>query len=358
MQSDQSQWLPPYLRSHYRTLYAIPPDVSARLPHIRISYSACGYWHQDAFNLAAPFALGGYEHVDWSEDVTDAWMVESYATFCEPRPAFINRSLGQRRIFVSAEGYDFSRIVDYDAIIDTKLWPYTHPWNVPNVFLPYYAVAYHNLPDRADLIKPSTLEGVARWSNFTQRRFAAYVHNHCHFFRDSVFDMLNAYKKVDALSNCRHNTNRSDIDPTVSTSWTDVSKLYRHYKFVITVENHWTAGYMTEKVITAMIAGAIPIYLGAPDISEHFNDESFVHLEHYADLKDAVNWVAYLDRNDTAYLEVLARPWLKGNVLNRWLVNSPDNLFVQQLIKLKEVLHAPGYTFDVNETLADWVKPL
>lgn len=43
-------------------------------------------------------------------------------------------------------------------------------------------------------------------------------------------------------------------------------ELYRQYKFVIAFENSRANDYVTEKFYDPLLAGAVPIYLGAPNI--------------------------------------------------------------------------------------------
>lgn len=58
------------------------------------------------------------------------------------------------------------------------------------------------------------------------------------------------------------------------------------YKFCICLENMSYPGYITEKIIDCFHAGVIPIYLGAPDVSEFIPRTSFIDLREYADLDE------------------------------------------------------------------------
>lgn len=52
--------------------------------------------------------------------------------------------------------------------------------------------------------------------------------------------------------------------------------LLGQYKFTIAFENTAYPGYVTEKIIDAMVAGSVPIYLGAPDIGDHVPQNTFI----------------------------------------------------------------------------------
>lgn len=58
------------------------------------------------------------------------------------------------------------------------------------------------------------------------------------------------------------------------------------YKFCICLENMSYPGYITEKIIDCFHAGVIPIYLGAPDVSEFIPRTSFIDLREYTDLDE------------------------------------------------------------------------
>jgi len=50
----------------------------------------------------------------------------------------------------------------------------------------------------------------------------------------------------------------------------------RDYRFAICYENCALAGYITEKIIDCFVAGVIPIYHGAPDVSHHIPVKAFL----------------------------------------------------------------------------------
>ncbi|WP_284076393.1 glycosyltransferase family 10 domain-containing protein [Herbaspirillum aquaticum] len=65
------------------------------------------------------------------------------------------------------------------------------------------------------------------------------------------------------------------------------------YRFALCIENIASPGYVTEKIIEAMVARTLPIYLGAPDIGD------FVPAEAYIDARDLASIAALPDRLDT-----------------------------------------------------------
>jgi len=64
----------------------------------------------------------------------------------------------------------------------------------------------------------------------------------------------------------------------------DKIEVLSQYKFTFTFENTIAKGYVTEKIFDAMFAGSVPIYLGAPDITD------FVHKDAFIDMRDFKNY--------------------------------------------------------------------
>jgi hypothetical protein len=65
------------------------------------------------------------------------------------------------------------------------------------------------------------------------------------------------------------------------------------YKFNFCPENSKFNGYLTEKPLQAMIAGCIPIYLGAPDVEKYLPKGSFIDMRYLNgdDLLGVINYM-------------------------------------------------------------------
>jgi hypothetical protein len=55
-----------------------------------------------------------------------------------------------------------------------------------------------------------------------------------------------------------------------------------NYKYCICFENSYFPGYITEKILDCFYAGAIPIYLGAPDINKYIPTDTFINFSDFA----------------------------------------------------------------------------
>ena len=63
--------------------------------------------------------------------------------------------------------------------------------------------------------------------------------------------------------------------------WADMHKTLGEHKFAFVPENSSYPGYVSDKIINAMCCGAIPIYAGAPDISEYIPRNTFIKSTSY-----------------------------------------------------------------------------
>jgi hypothetical protein len=60
--------------------------------------------------------------------------------------------------------------------------------------------------------------------------------------------------------------------------WPDKSNATVPYRFSIVIENDSYSTYYTEKITDCFASGTIPVYWGAPDIGEHFNEDGIIKL--------------------------------------------------------------------------------
>jgi hypothetical protein len=78
---------------------------------------------------------------------------------------------------------------------------------------------------------------------------------------------------VDSLGQCLHNR---DLPPSMQapiysdhgSSMRNKIDIFSSYKFVLALENNNVTDYVTEKLVNALQSGALPIYMGAPNVDE------------------------------------------------------------------------------------------
>jgi len=82
----------------------------------------------------------------------------------------------------------------------------------------------------------------------------------------------------------------------------------RNYKFAFAFENTSAPGYVTEKIFDVMVAGSVPIYLGAPDIASFVPAEAFINMRNYASLADLERDLLQMDEaRYNAYISAINR---------------------------------------------------
>lgn len=126
--------------------------------------------------------------------------------------------------------------------------------------------------------------------------------------RNAFFHKLNPIKKIDSIGNWLNNTG------FVLPRGEEKGPGYlSDYKFIMCFENKMMSHYMTEKLLHAYVAGAIPIYGGASVSREVLNPKAFLYLEDASEesMNRLIEKILYLDQNEEAYMEMYREPLLR-----------------------------------------------
>ena len=83
------------------------------------------------------------------------------------------------------------------------------------------------------------------------------------------------------------------------------------------MENTKEQGYVSEKLLNAMISGTVPIYYGTDDVYNIFNREAFVHYDIENPLR-AIQQVKELLLNEKKYDVMLSRPILSEGAFQKY----------------------------------------
>jgi hypothetical protein len=67
------------------------------------------------------------------------------------------------------------------------------------------------------------------------------------------------------------------------------------YMFSVVIENGAYESYYTEKILDCFATGTIPVYLGSPDIGDHFNKDGIIELSDEFDVSEEI----YYSKMDT-----------------------------------------------------------
>ncbi len=153
-------------------------------------------------------------------------------------------------------------------------------------------------------------------------KFCAYMYSNCDAqtyngvrVREQLFDALHARKRVDALGKCNHN-----VDLPISRDnpdWIDQAiQNYQPYKFVIACENILgVPGYVSEKVVLALLAGAIPIYSGDASVKEQFNPKAMICVSDFPSMDACIDYILQVDADPTLYRSYVTAPRIASKQL-------------------------------------------
>jgi alpha(1,3/1,4) fucosyltransferase len=234
-----------------------------------------------------------------------------------------NRNYDCKKVCVSGEPYDLSH-VRCDLLIDCKVNPSLQPGDVRFMYLPFYAVSFAE----RFTSQPEDLLASGGPSALDRDRFCAFLYWNNVPSRNHLFEAISRYKPVDALGRACAPENqphdRGHYEPGRSTYNDLAVQKYLGYKFVICGENSIHPGYVTEKIVSARLAGAVPIYVGAPDVAEHFSTASFIHVETSQHIEAALDRIRALDQDRDAYQAIRDAPCFADGKLPKYF--DPDYL--------------------------------
>ncbi len=71
----------------------------------------------------------------------------------------------------------------------------------------------------------------------------------------------------------------------------DKLKIMSQYKFSLAFENNPFPGYITEKLFHPMMAGSIPIYYGAPNVTQHIPENCFIDFRSFKNMDEFWDYI-------------------------------------------------------------------
>jgi len=131
--------------------------------------------------------------------------------------------------------------------------------------------------------------------------------------RERYLTELMEHMPVHSYGGCHHNKDEPTFDASVS-KWDKKRMISEKYHFVFAAENSDAPSYVTEKVYDALAVGAVPIYLGAPNIDKFIpNPSAVIVAKDYSpkDLAVVLNRTARNPKEYAKYFEWKKRPYSK-----------------------------------------------
>jgi len=226
----------------------------------------------------------------------------------------INPEKNRYNILLDGEPDNISNIKDIDLLLTTKKDFSLLPKNVNIIYIPYCAYSFlENNIEPEQLLK--TFPYI---SPYKKTKFCAFMYSNCNdnlkgiSDRKKFYELLNNKLSVDNLGSCY---NKEKPSSTIS-GHKNAKIMYEPYKFVIAFESMQIDGYITEKLTNPMLAGAIPIYLGAPDIKKYCFS-GYIDVNDFKSFEECIDFIFKLNNDDILYTNFLQQPWLKNNIVDK-----------------------------------------
>jgi hypothetical protein len=104
---------------------------------------------------------------------------------------------------------------------------------------------------------------------------------------------------VDSFGSCLNNKAK----PAQASGWFNSKvDIIRSYKFLLTFENSNVRDYVTEKFNHALVAGTVPVYLGADTIRDFQpSPYSVINVQDFRDTATLAEYLKWLGQNDDIY---------------------------------------------------------
>lgn len=144
----------------------------------------------------------------------------------------------------------------------------------------------------------------------TEKALAAAFISNCgarNFRLQALEGLEKANIKIDSYGGCHRNR-----DGRV-----DKVEALKHYKFSLAFENSNEEDYVTEKFFQSLVAGSVPVVVGAPNIQDFApSPGSILHIRELGDVESVAQTMKHLAENPEAYNQTL-----------RWKYQGPSDSF-------------------------------
>lgn len=201
--------------------------------------------------------------------------------------------------------------------------------------LPLYLVAVFYNPTELTMVGENYLD---KQFSFTKEdvkkktEFCSFVYSNyrAEKERQVIFEKLSGYKKVNAGGGFLNN---------VGGRVPNKLEFEMKHKFSIAFEGSSRSGWTTEKIVSSMLAGTVPIYWGNPNIHKEFNSKRFINCHDYNSFDEVLARVKEVDTNDDLYLQMVNEPMFADGYDYKKVRDGLDdflkNIFDQPLEKAK-----------------------
>ncbi|KAF8054818.1 hypothetical protein N665_1312s0011 [Sinapis alba] len=144
----------------------------------------------------------------------------------------------------------------------------------------------------------------------TEKALAAAFISNCiaqNFRLQALEALMEANVTIDSYGTCHRNRDER----------VEKVEALKHYKFSLAFENTNEEDYVTEKFFQSLVAGSVPVVVGAPNIQDFApSPDSILHIKQMTDIEPVAKRMKHLADNPEAYNKML-----------RWKHEGPSDSF-------------------------------
>jgi alpha(1,3/1,4) fucosyltransferase len=283
-------------------------------------------------------ALKKFDHLVTPSEPGDADFLFVHERPKSLREMFSIADRGQIRVFFGREAISPDmNLFDYALTFDSTI-------RGERVFRPHTLLTFENDLAAGDLNFGHQLT----YKDFMSRKHLCdfiYRNSLGHPMRQRLFfELSREFNDVRSYGAYLKNSKAADLpleDTTNLADWrSEKIAIQKHHKFSLAIENASFWGYTSEKILTALMAGSIPIYWGNPIVEEEFNPKRFIKFngEDFSQLAETI--VNLLDSPEEL-VEMLSQPAMTEKQLEDLARNETgllswfSELFTQPVSQLR-----------------------
>lgn len=145
---------------------------------------------------------------------------------------------------------------------------------------------------------------ITRYQHAPKKNFCSFMATNTKAYeRINFVQKLMKYKRVDCDGPVLYNMDKQKAEThRITRDWVEEKlEIIKNYKFTIAFENTRAKNYVTEKIYHPLLVKSIPIYWGAPNISEYFNPKCYIDISAFDSFESAINEIRRIDQNEHLY---------------------------------------------------------
>lgn len=194
-------------------------------------------------------------------------------------------------------------------------WTMTYERNA-DIFLPYGSYV---------TLKPGEKSSYGQINPDNKDRLVVWTVSNCGGLRDWFVRELKNHIRVDIFGSCADSVYQPHLqDEECEKDSPECENLLKRYKFQLAFENGNCVDYVTEKYWGGPLElGIVPVVLGGANYSEMAIPGSYINVFDFDSIKTLADYLLYLDKNDTAYMEYFA--WRKLYMVDGYLNGANFN---------------------------------